>query len=348
MKRAWKRRVSSVGVAATLVLAGGRPAVALTCDHARLKGASGVIGQKHTYSVTAKCHEEHSSSSTQLTWSGLETTSVNTGFAMSVVGKASWDRKTGEARENLAFTGDVAGERIATGVCDQDPFLSHPPGDPAICHGVQSQYKATAGPLFAVLVQQRFFLARTLDLAEAQALSQQAAAAPPPPAPPPPAPKPKAHPSLKSPSGTRVWEAEERLTAGKLQVAGGKAAVQPMQGFGSEWSGNAQLFWAGGQVGAVLDLEVDILEAGRYQVRAEFTKAPDFGLLRTEVAGQPSALTFDAYSPQVLHSEPVELGIFQLAPGPCRISFQIVGKHPQSSGFFAGIDRVLITPVKQP
>jgi hypothetical protein len=80
----------------------------------------------------------------------------------------------------------------------------------------------------------------------------------------------------------------------------------------------------------------------------EFTRAPDFGRLKAEVAGQPSAVTFEGYAPQVLHSEPVDLGVFQLNPGPCRISFQIVGKHPKSSGFFAGIDRVLLTPVKQP
>jgi len=345
MRRGWTNWASSTGVAA-LALAGAPLAMALTCDHARLKGASGVIGQKHAYSVTAACHEEHSTSSTQLTWSGLQSTSVNTGFAMSVVGKASWDRKTRGARESLVFTGDVSGERVATGVCDQDPFLSDPPGDPAVCHDVKAQYQATAGPLFAVLVQQRFFLARTLDLAEAQALSQQAAAAPPPP--PPPAPKPKTHPSLRSPSGTRVWEAEERLTANKVQVAGGKAAVQPMQGFGPDWSGNAQLFWGEGQVGAVLDLVVDVLEAGRYPVRVELTKAPDFGRLRAEVAGQPSAVTLEGYAPRVVHSEPVDLGVFQLASGPCQISFQIVGKDPKSSAFFAGIDRVFLTPVQQP
>ena len=61
-------------------------------------------------------------------------------------------------------------------------------------------------------------------------------------------------------------EAEQLVKANKALVNGGKVAVQPMAGFGPGWSGNAQLFWSGGAVGAVLDLLVDVPAAATYAV----------------------------------------------------------------------------------
>lgn len=43
-----------------------------------------------------------------------------------------------------------------------------------------------------------------------------------------------------------VYEGENLVNSGKAHVNGGSVAAQPMSGFGSGWSGNAQLFWGGG------------------------------------------------------------------------------------------------------
>ncbi len=50
-----------------------------------------------------------------------------------------------------------------------------------------------------------------------------------------------------------------------------------MSGFGQGWSGNSQLFWGGGQPGAVLDLTLDVATQGRYNIELELTRAPDYG-----------------------------------------------------------------------
>jgi hypothetical protein len=88
--------------------------------------------------LAASCDEQHHSGSTKLTWKGLQSTSVNTGFSFTVQGKTSSERKTGEARETLQLSGDVAGKRVATGICNGDPWLEDSPGGPALRHGLHA------------------------------------------------------------------------------------------------------------------------------------------------------------------------------------------------------------------
>jgi hypothetical protein len=344
MKRLDERLTVLLGGIGLLVGASDR-ALAVDCFNLRLMDASGVIGPKQRYTFTAGCNEQHKSSSTRLTWTGIQSTSVNTGFSFTVTGKGSWERKTGEAEEALVLSGDVAGKRFTRGVCNEDPFLKDPPGGAAHCTGVQTQYKSEKGPVYEVLVGGRFFLSRTVALVEAQALSQQKPAASNPPPPPPAA---VARKTLTSPSGARAWEAEDLFRSNKVTVNGGQLGAQPMQGFGAGWSGDTQLFWGGGGVGAVIDLTVDVQKAGRYRVTADLTRAPDFATLGAEVDGQASGLKFDGFSPQVVREERVELGAFTLGPGPRKISFLIVGKNSQSSSYRVGIDRLVLTPLSRP
>jgi hypothetical protein len=314
--------------------------LAIDCFNLRLMDASGVIGPKQSYAFTASCNEKHKSKSTKLTWTGIESTTTDTGFNFTVTGKGSWERKTGEASERLRLSGAVAGERVTRGVCNEDPFLKDPPGGTAHCSGVQTQYESKGGPVYQVLIDRRFFLARTVALVEAQALSQQkppSTATPPPPAP-------TGARTMRSPSGARAWEAEDLLQKNNVAVSGGQAGPQPMQVFGPEWSGDAQLFWGGGGVGAAIDLTVDVEKAGRYRVTADMTRAPDFAFLTAKVDGQPSTLKFDGFSPQVVREARVELGTFTLGAGPRKVRFTIVGRNSLSTDYRAGIDRIVLTP----
>ena len=149
---------------------------------------------------------------------------------------------------------------------------------------------------------------------------------------------------MRSPSGARAWEAEDLLQKNKVAVKGGQAVPQPMQGFGPGWSGDTQLFWGGGAVGAVIALSVDVEKGGRYRVTADMTRAPDFAFLTAKVDGHPSPLKFDGFSPQVVREDRVELGTFTLKAGSRKITFTIVGKDPKSTGYRVGIDRIVLTP----
>jgi hypothetical protein len=111
--------------------------LALECSSPTLKGASGVIGNKHRYKTTGSCTHSWEKKETS---AGSSTTAAYA-ITFAYVGSASWDRLTGEAVEKLKFTGDATGERYASANCMQDPFLKDPPGGAASCGSVKVQAK---------------------------------------------------------------------------------------------------------------------------------------------------------------------------------------------------------------
>lgn len=334
----------------------GQSALAIQCSSPTLKGASGVIGNQHSYKIAGDC---------SYTWSETETgvfTSSTTShdLSFSYVGSARWDRLTGQATEKLAISGDSTGQRVATASCSQDPFLKDPPGGSAKCGPVTVQAEVKSGGIYKLLTKPEFWALKKLSLAEAQALS-----ALPPPGPPagsgtqtPPAaaaqkplqkPQPQAQPSSSviaaaAAASLMDIEGEAFVKTGRFLLAGGQARVQPMAGFGNSWSGDEQLFWSDGAVGAVLDLTIDVPAASKYAVEIYLTRAPDYGQLSFEIDGRKSATTFDGMAPAVMRSGPVQLGTFALQPGPRQLSLMIIGRHAQSTGYYAGIDKLRLYP----
>lgn len=139
-------------------------------------------------------------------------------------------------------------------------------------------------------------------------------------------------------------EAEDSISAGRVTATGGRAVVQPMQQFGSGWSGDSQLFWTGGSVGAALELAVDVPVAGEYAAEIYVTRAPDYGDVRASVNGQPIGYLLSLYSPRVMAPVPTQAGRFALKAGLNTIRFEIAGKYAASTGYFVGIDRVRLYP----
>ena len=140
-------------------------------------------------------------------------------------------------------------------------------------------------------------------------------------------------------STDNVYEGETFLTSGKVTVSGGNLMVQPMSAFGQGWSGNAQLFWGGGQPGAVLDLTLDFPTRAMFEVELHMTRAPDYGQLKIEVDGK-NASQFDGYAPTVVPSGPISVGTFDLGPGPRKVSFMILGQNAKATGLLAGVDYI--------
>lgn len=146
-------------------------------------------------------------------------------------------------------------------------------------------------------------------------------------------------------STERQFEAEALLISGKVRLRGGGAAVQPMAGFGPGWSGDAQVFWHGGAVGATLDLLVDVPADGAWTVNIALTQAPDYGELEFEVDHHPVKPRFDGYAPGVAGPVTVTLGTFAMMQGQRPVSLQIVGRNRSSTNWLAGIDRIVLTRV---
>jgi hypothetical protein len=74
------------------------------------------------------------------------------------------------------------------------------------------------------------------------------------------------------------------------------------------------------------------------------TRAPDYAQWKMEVDGQASSPAPDGFAPKVMPPGPMQMGKFSLNGGPRRISFMIVGKYAQSTGYLVGIDRIRLYP----
>jgi len=141
-------------------------------------------------------------------------------------------------------------------------------------------------------------------------------------------------------------EAESLLQANAVRAAAGGVDAQAMDGFGTGWSGNAQLFWHGGEVGAVLDLQIEVPHDGAWEVEIALTQAPDYAQLAFEVDQHRAAATFDGYAPRVVGPVTVRLGTFAMRHGLRPRALMITGRHEASTGFLVGIDRVLLRPAE--
>jgi hypothetical protein len=237
-------RSVSIGILALVPVLGMLPsrADAGSCGQVQLKDSSGVIGMVHGYTFSAVCSWSYTESKKSFSLSGFSSTSTNYGIEMDVVGKGKWDRKSGEAKESVSVkgygavkgpSGNFTGERVATGVCNQDPFLKDPPGGAAVCKNMNVQYKGASGPIFDVLVSpKRFLLEKRISLVEAQALSGKKSPGATPP-PPPPKQQPKTEPmkagdSLGAPGGMKASPGPVAAVAKpNLVVEGYRANVEP-------------------------------------------------------------------------------------------------------------------------
>lgn len=148
-------------------------------------------------------------------------------------------------------------------------------------------------------------------------------------------------PNIRGTASGIVYEGENLVQAAKATQ--GKVDRQPMAPFGRSWSGNAQLFWLPGRVGARLVIPVQVTKAGAYTVDLYFTKAPDYGSFQVYFNGKRLGGTQNGYAPRVLHSGRVRLGRDSFEAGGNPFVIDIVSKDRRSTGYLVGIDRFVLT-----
>ncbi|MEN3941761.1 PVC-type heme-binding CxxCH protein [Prosthecobacter sp. SYSU 5D2] len=118
----------------------------------------------------------------------------------------------------------------------------------------------------------------------------------------------------------------------QAKATGGKTKSQNMAGFKTgEWSGGKHLWWTGAKVGDKLSITFPVTKAGRQKVHAVFTKAPDYGIVRLAVDGQPSVLgDLDLYRSNVSNTAVRFIGEFDLQPGNHTLEVTIIGKNEKA------------------
>ena len=118
---------------------------------------------------------------------------------------------------------------------------------------------------------------------------------------------------------------------------------QPMDDFfKASWSSQEQLYGNGG-VGGGVTLKVPVARPGKHQLVVALTQASDYGRLRFSLDSHTLSQEFNGYAPSVIPSGPINLGNFDLKPGPHRFTVRITGQDPLSTGHAFGLDCLQLT-----
>ena len=139
----------------------------------------------------------------------------------------------------------------------------------------------------------------------------------------------------------RIIRIEDARLLARARASQGMMRVQPMRDdYGPSWSEDRQFFWMPTHAGARLALSIEVDTEGMYAIHGAFTRADDYGQFQLHVNGQKVGEPFDGFNHVVIHSGRVTLGSVRLRAGKNDFVFDIVGKSPDSKGYYLGIDNL--------
>ncbi|MCC6483969.1 MAG: DUF2961 domain-containing protein [Armatimonadetes bacterium] len=146
----------------------------------------------------------------------------------------------------------------------------------------------------------------------------------------------------------KIYRENNALEGEQLRVVEHQGTVdtQTMGGFGEDWSNLRQLWWRDNQPGNHLVLALPAVTAGRYNIVAALTRAPDYGIVQFSINAQPLGGPVDLYGPRVVSTGALLLGTAELREGDNRLSVEMIGSNPSAvKNYMAGIDYVKLIRV---
>ncbi|MDQ3813061.1 MAG: DUF2961 domain-containing protein [Armatimonadota bacterium] len=149
------------------------------------------------------------------------------------------------------------------------------------------------------------------------------------------------------PPSLKVAGAIEGEALRVLEKSGGNTGEQDMAGYADNWSGPAQLWWTGAKPGDKLTLALPVKDAGKYEVKAQFTKAKDYGIVQLYLDDQKLGEPVDFYNDQVIATGLLSLGTRDLTAGEHKFTMEIVGANEKAApGYMVGLDFVKLELVQ--
>jgi hypothetical protein len=123
-----------------------------------------------------------------------------------------------------------------------------------------------------------------------------------------------------------------------VQPTAGSISQQKMQDFiADQWSGDAQLFWAGGQPGGTLTIPLEG-KAGDDTLEIVMTCAPDYAVVQLSLDELALGPPIDLYDPQVVTTGVLKFSGLNLA-GKHSLKITIAGANPAAiRAYMVGID----------
>jgi hypothetical protein len=126
-----------------------------------------------------------------------------------------------------------------------------------------------------------------------------------------------------------------------LSVDGG--LVMPQASDIWKWSASEQLWWMDAAPGNKLVLGFEAPEAAEKEVKAIFTRAPDYAIATISVNGKPGKENMDFYHPTVEPSGIFSLGRHQLKKGQNTLTLEITGRNEHAvPSHMLGVDCIFL------
>ncbi|HEY0075582.1 MAG TPA: DUF2961 domain-containing protein, partial [Abditibacteriaceae bacterium] len=151
----------------------------------------------------------------------------------------------------------------------------------------------------------------------------------------------------KPPLTPRIKGALEGETMNVLNISGGKTQAQDMSEFGGDWSDLSQLWWTQSKPGDKLTFAFNVPQSGRYNLKANFTKARDYGIAQFWVDDEKLGTPIDFYDPNVIPTGEITLGSRELSAGEHKFTIEIVGANEKADkSYMTGFDYLRLEPVK--
>ncbi len=84
---------------------------------------------------------------------------------------------------------------------------------------------------------------------------------------------------------------------------------------------------------------------GRYALRVRLVTSWDYGIVQLKLNGKSLADPVDTFTPEI-EAKLVDCGTVQLKGGENVLSLEMAGRNPKSSGYYAGIDALMLAPLE--
>ncbi|MGC8862325.1 MAG: glycoside hydrolase family 172 protein [Armatimonadota bacterium] len=131
-----------------------------------------------------------------------------------------------------------------------------------------------------------------------------------------------------------------------LACSAGKIQVQELAGFDGLWSNLAHLWWTEAGPSARMDLQLRTDKPGKYEIKAQLTKAPDYAIVQLYLDDEKLGDPIDLYSDGVAPTGELSLGTRDLSRGPHKLTVEIIGANEKAvKAYMFGLDYVRLNPV---
>ncbi len=147
----------------------------------------------------------------------------------------------------------------------------------------------------------------------------------------------------------KVFRVKGALEGEKLKVlskTGGNPHQQDLSVFGSNWSGEAHLWWIDAKPGDTLEIAVPVEKTGTYRLKTQLTKAIDYGIHQLYLDGKKLGEPIDLFNNGVIPTGALDLGVHKLEKGQHVLKVEIIGTNEKAEKkYMFGIDYLLLEDI---